>query len=239
MTLAIFDLDNTLLGGDSDHLWGRFLVEQGIVDGEYYEHENNRFYEEYKAGTLDIRAYQRFALAPLVGQEPETLAAWHRRYMAEKIAAIMLPAARTLLDWHLGQGHFPLVITATNSFITAPIVAALGVEDYLATEPELVGGRYTGDVTGIPTFQHGKVQRLAQWLEQTGHNLAGAWFYSDSHNDLPLLEQVDHPVAVDPDDTLRSHAEARGWDIITLRRGERPLPLARDEVRGTMDEEAL
>ncbi|GAB4291473.1 MAG: HAD family hydrolase [Thiohalomonadaceae bacterium] len=237
MTLAIFDLDNTLLGGDSDYLWGRFLVEQGIVDGAYYERENNRFYEEYKAGTLDIRAYQRFALAPLVGQAPETLAAWHRRYMAEKIRPILLPASRHLLDWHRSQGHVPLIITATNRFITEPIVAALGVEHFLATEPEVVNGRYTGDITGIPTFQHGKVERLAQWLEQTGYNLAGAWFYSDSHNDLPLLEQVDNPVAVDPDDTLRSHAEARGWDIITLRRGERPMPLTRDEAQGVRDEE--
>jgi HAD superfamily hydrolase (TIGR01490 family) len=237
MTLAIFDLDNTLLGGDSDHLWGRFLVEQGIVDGAFYERENNRFYEEYKAGTLDIRAYQRFALAPLVGQAPETLAEWHRRYMAEKISAILLPAAHHLLDWHRGQGHVPLIITATNSFITTPIVAALGVENFLATEPELLHGRYTGDITGIPTFQRGKVERLAQWLNETGYNLAGAWFYSDSHNDLPLLEQVDHPVAVDPDDTLRSHAEARCWDIITLRQGERPMPLAGDAEQETRDEE--
>jgi len=226
LTLAIFDLDNTLLGGDSDYLWGRFLVQEGIVDGERYERENNRFYEEYKAGTLDIYAYQRFALAPLVGQEPETLAAWHRRYMADKIAPLMLPASRHLLDWHRSQGHVLLIITATNRFITAPIAAALGVEHLLATEPEVVRGRYTGNVVGIPTFQQGKVRRLEQWLGETGYNLEGAWFYSDSHNDLPLLELVPQPVAVDPDDTLHSHAEIKGWDIITLRRGDRPRPLS-------------
>ncbi len=225
MTLAIFDLDNTLLGGDSDHLWGRFLVEQGIVDGERYEQENNRFYEEYKAGTLDIFAYQRFALAPLVGQEPATLEEWHRRYMAQKIGPIILPAGRALLEWHRAQGHTLLIITATNRFITAPIAAELGVSELLATEPEVIDGRYTGNVVDIPTFQQGKVRRLERWLGETGHNLAGAWFYSDSHNDLPLLELVDQPVAVDPDDTLRSHAEAKGWDLLTLRHGPRPQPL--------------
>lgn len=229
MTLAIFDLDNTLLGGDSDYLWGRFLIEQGIVDGKHHDRENNRFYEEYLAGTLDIRAYQRFALSPLIGRDPATLAAWHRQYMAEKIQPLLLPAAHYLLDWHRSQGHLPMIITATNNFITGPIATAFGVEHLLAVEPEILHGQYTGEITGIPTFQHGKVKRLQLWLNESGHNLAGAWFYSDSHNDLPLLEQVDNPVAVDPDDTLRSHAEAKGWNIITLRQGERPMPLAQDE----------
>lgn len=229
MTLAIFDLDNTLLGGDSDHLWGRFLIDEGIVDGQHYERENDRFYDDYKAGTLDIFAYQRFALAPLVGRDPATLEAWHRRYMAEKIAPIVLPAGRTLVEWHRSQGHTLLIITATNRFITAPIAKVLGVDHLLATEPEVVRGSYTGEVTGIPTFQQGKVERLQQWLRETGHNLAGAWFYSDSHNDLPLLELVEHPVAVDPDETLRSHAEALNWDIITLRAGPQPLPLAPEQ----------
>jgi len=234
VTLAIFDLDNTLLGGDSDHLWGRFLIEEGIVDGRRYGRENDRFYEEYKAGTLDIFAYQRFVLAPLVGREPATLEGWLRRYMAEKIGPIVLPAGRTLVEWHRSQGHTLLIITATNRFITAPIAASLGIEALLATEPEVVQGRYTGAVTGVPTFQQGKVERLEQWLRETGHNLAGAWFYSDSHNDLPLLELVEHPVAVDPDETLRSHAETLGWDMLTLRQGERPLPLEdRDKVRDT------
>ena len=237
MTLAIFDLDNTLLSDDSDHLWGCFLAQQGIVDGRSHQRENDRFYEEYKSGTLDIFAYQRFILAPLVDREPATLEAWHRRYMTEMIAPIILPAGRTLVEWHRSQGHTLLIITATNRFITAPIAAALGVDALLATEPEVVQGRYTGNIVGIPTFQQGKVERLEQWLRETSHNLAGAWFYSDSHNDLPLLELVAHPVAVDPDETLRSHAETLGWDIVTLRRGERPQPLARDEGRGTKYEE--
>lgn len=226
MTLAIFDLDNTLLGGDSDHLWGSFLVDKGIVEAAQYSAQNDYFYNEYLAGTLDIRAYQRFALAPLVGQDSSTLKAWHQEYMEEKIRDILLPASFYLLDWHRSQGHLPLVITATNRFITAPIVEAFGIELMLATEPEITASGYTGEIIGTPTFQHGKVERLNQWLEETGHNLEGAWFYSDSHNDLPLLERVANPVAVDPDSTLHAHALAKGWDIITLRTGNRPQALA-------------
>jgi HAD superfamily hydrolase (TIGR01490 family) len=215
--LAVFDLDNTLLGGDSDYLWGRFLVEEGIVDSVIYERENERFYQEYQAGTLDIYEYQRFALAPLVGRDQRTLQAWHRRFMAKKIEPIVLPAARELLTEHRERGDYLLIITATNRFVTAPIADLLGVDELLATEPELRDGGYTGEVVGIPTFREGKVRRLEQWLEKSGHNLAGSSFYSDSHNDLPLLEMVERPVAVDPDETLESHARAKGWEIITLR----------------------
>ncbi|MCK5639959.1 MAG: HAD family hydrolase [Gammaproteobacteria bacterium] len=217
MSLAIFDLDNTLLGGDSDYLWGEFLVEQGIVDGEFYLRENERYYEEYKAGTLDIFAYQRFCLAPIANREPEELQRWHAQFMTEKIAPIMLPAARELLTKHREQEDELLIITATNRFITGPIASAFGVDSLLATEPEQKDGRYTGDIVGIPCFQDGKVKRLEQWLQQTGHNLAGSWFYSDSRNDLPLLEMVEHPVAVDADETLESHAKSKGWEIISLR----------------------
>jgi HAD superfamily hydrolase (TIGR01490 family) len=215
--LAIFDLDNTLLGGDSDYLWGRFLIEQGVVDGAYYERENERFYAEYKAGTLDILEYQRFSLAPVKGHSVEAIRGWHQRYMAEKIAPIMLPAARTLLDEHRRAGDFLLIITATNRLVTQPIADAFGVDDMLATEPEIVAGHYTGEIVDIPCFQQGKVQRLRAWLERSGFNLAGSAFYSDSHNDLPLLELVERPVAVDPDDTLRDHARARGWQVMSLR----------------------
>ncbi len=217
MTLAIFDLDNTLLGGDSDYLWGRFLVERGIVDGVYYERENQRFYDEYKAGVLNIHEFLNFSLKPLAEHDPETLRRWHREFMASHIAPIMQPKARTLLERHRQQGHFLLIITATNHFVTAPIAEALGVDDLLATDPEFHDGCYTGRVSGIPCFREGKVQRLEAWLKTTGRNLAGSWFYSDSHNDLPLLEMVEHPVAVDPDETLEDHARTRGWEIISLR----------------------
>lgn len=217
MSLAIFDLDNTLLGGDSDYLWGRFLVEREIVDGERYERENQRFYDEYKAGTLDIFEFLEFSLAPLARHDRAQLQRWHADFMAEKIAPIMLPAARELLAKHRRQGDYLLIITATNAFVTAPIAEALGVDHLLATEPEQRDGAYTGKVAGTPCFKEGKVERLEQWLAETGRNLAGSWFYSDSHNDLPLLERVSHPVAVDPDETLAAHAEAKGWPILSLR----------------------
>lgn len=217
LSLAIFDLDNTLLGGDSDYLWGRFLIEQGIVDALHYERENNRFYDEYRAGQLDIHEFLRFSLAPLAGQDPETLHAWHKRFMAEKIRPIILPRARELLQQHRRQGDYLLIITATNRFVTGPIAEELGVDDMLATEAAMENGRYTGEVADIPCFRQGKVQRLEKWLAGNGMNLEGSWFYSDSHNDLPLLELVTHPVAVDADETLSDHARQKGWPQITLR----------------------
>lgn len=217
MTLAIFDLDNTLLGGDSDYLWGNYLVEKGLVDGAHYERENQRFYDEYRSGRLDIYEFLDFSLRPLAETPAALLLALREQFMREKIEPIILPAARKLLDHHRQRGHLLLIITATNQFVTAPIAAVLGVEHLLATDPEMIDGRYTGRVAGIPTFREGKVQRLTEWLQQYGHHLADAWFYSDSHNDLPLLELVTNPVAVDPDETLRVHAEAKGWPVISLR----------------------
>lgn len=217
MTLAIFDLDNTLLGGDSDYLWGRFLVEQGIVDGEKYERENQRFYEEYKAGTLDIYEFLHFSLRPLSEHDMATLAEWHKQFMAEKISPIMLPRAAALLDKHRAAGDYLLIITATNRFVTEPIAEVLGVDELIATDPEIVNGRYTGNVSGTPCFQQGKVTRLEQWLKQSGHNLTGSYFYSDSRNDIPLLEMVANPVAVDPDEMLEDHAQMKGWPILSLR----------------------
>jgi HAD superfamily hydrolase (TIGR01490 family) len=222
MTLAIFDLDNTLLGGDSDYLWGRFLVEQHVVDGPEYERENERFYREYVAGTLNIYDFLRFQLRPLAEHEPAQLLAWRKQFLQEKIEPVMLPAARKLLQRHRQHGHTLLIITATNRFITQPIAERLGVEHLLATEPEQKDGRYTGGVTGIPCYQDGKVKRLRQWLDAHDQGLQGSWFYSDSHNDLPLLEQVTHPVAVDPDATLAAHAERHGWPVITLREPRAP-----------------
>lgn len=217
MQLAIFDLDNTLLAGDSDYLWGRFLAERGIVDAEFYEKENHRFYEEYKAGQLNIFEFLAFSLKPLTEHPPEALASLHREFMQDCIQPIIPTAARRLLARHRENGDVLLIITATNRFITAPIAEELGVPHLLATDPEMRNGRYTGRVDGTPCFREGKVERLRAWLKQTGYNLAKSWFYSDSHNDLPLLEMVTHPVAVDPDETLADHAEAKGWPIISLR----------------------
>ena len=215
--LAIFDLDNTLLAGDSDYLWGKFLAERGIVDAAFYEKENQRFYEEYKTGQLDIFEFLAFSLKPLTEHTPEVLASLHREFMQICIQPIITPAARKLLARHQESGDVLLIITATNRFITAPIAEELGVPHLLATDPEMHNGRYTGRVAGTPCFREGKVERLQAWLKQTGYNLAKSWFYSDSHNDLPLLEMVSHPVAVDPDETLTDHAEAKGWPIISLR----------------------
>ena len=217
MTLAIFDLDNTLIGGDSDHLWGCFVCEQGLVDGTDFAARNEQFYEDYKAGALDIDAYLRFALSPLVGHSKEQLDAWHREFMATKIMPIMLPRAAELIDRHRQQGNELLIVTATNSFITGPIAHALGIDELLACEGEIVDGRYTGEPSGVPTYHTGKVTRLHQWLQGRDTTLEGAWFYSDSHNDLPLLELVDNPVAVDPDDILLARAQELGWPVISLR----------------------
>lgn len=217
MSLAIFDLDNTLLGDDSDYLWGRFLIEQGLVDEDDYERENQRFYDAYRAGTLDIQAFLNFMLQPLSAHPTARLLEWRARFLQDKIEPIILPEALALLARHRNAGDTLLIITATNRFITEPIAQRLGVPHLLATDIEFIDGRYTGRPLGTPCFQHGKVERLRAWLAETGRELAGSWFYSDSHNDLPLLDLVTHPVAVDPDQTLAQYARERGWPIISLR----------------------
>ncbi len=217
MSLAIFDLDNTLLSIDSDHAWGEFLVEQGAVDPVAYREANERFLADYNAGTLDMAAFLEMALKPLAENTPEQLAAWHQQFMASKIEPHILPKAEELLARHRTKGDTLLIITATNRFITGPIAERLGVDNLIAVEPEMVDGRYTGRVDGVPSYREGKVIRLQAWLEAQDITMDGAWFYSDSHNDLPLLEKVDHPVAVDPDDTLRKVAEERHWRIMSLR----------------------
>ncbi len=217
MTLAIFDLDNTLLVGDSDHAWGEFLIGRGLVDADSYRTQNDAFYADYCRGELDIIAYNEFVYAVLVRETPETLAAWHRDFMQTQVAGMILPKGRELLQKHRDAGHRLLIITATNRFITAPIAAELGVADLIATEPEMKEGRYTGKVAGTPCYQHGKIERLQQWLAETGESADGCWFYSDSRNDIPLLEYATHPVAVDPDEALRAHAASNSWPVISLR----------------------
>ncbi|MGD9787704.1 MAG: HAD family hydrolase [Sulfuricellaceae bacterium] len=220
MKLALFDLDNTLLGGDSDFEWAQFLIGQGVLDREVYEARNQEFYDQYKAGTLDIHEFLDFQLKPLSRHSRRQLDAWHERFMADSIRPIVLPKGRELIEHHRNQGHELVIVTATNSFVTAPIARELGVSHLIATEPEQNGGEFTGGVAGTPSFRDGKVARLGQWLQARGLNwddVEESWFYSDSLNDLPLLARVTHPVAVDPDDTLRAHAASHGWKILSLR----------------------
>jgi HAD superfamily hydrolase (TIGR01490 family) len=217
MTLAIFDLDNTLLAGDSDCEWGRFLADLGVVEAAAYERENRRFYAEYQAGTLDIREFARFAYKPLKDHPLAELNRWRDSFMEERVRPLILPKGRALIEQHRAEGDLPVIITSTNRFITEPIARALGVEHLLASEPEFKAGCYTGELVGVPCFREGKVTRLMQWLAENGHDLDGSWFYSDSHNDIPLLERVSHPVAVDADVKLAQHARQRGWPLISLR----------------------
>lgn len=217
MSLAIFDLDNTLISIDSDHAWGEFLLEQGAVDPVDYQEANERFMADYNAGTLDIAAFLEVALKPLTEHSPEQLAAWHQQFMASKIEPHILSKGEEIVARHRTLGDTLLIITATNRFITGPIAERLGIDNLIAVEPEVVDGRYTGRVVGTPSFREGKVVRLQQWIEGHDVSMDGAWFYSDSHNDLPLLEQVKHPIAVDPDDTLRQVAKERQWRIMSLR----------------------
>jgi len=225
MKLAIFDLDNTLLGGDSDHAWGEFLIEQGLVDAETHRARNDEFYRQYQAGSLDIADYVAFAAEPIAGLAPERLKSLHDRFMESHVRPMLLPAASRLLDSHRQSGDFRLIITATNRFITGPIAVLLGADALIATELETVDGIYTGRMHGVPCFQQGKVTRLRKWLEarNAGHSdtqtlgLENSIFYSDSFNDLPLLECAAESVAVDPDERLRETARQRGWPIISLR----------------------
>jgi HAD superfamily hydrolase (TIGR01490 family) len=217
LTLAIFDLDNTLLRGDSDHAWGRFLIENHIVDGEEYERENERYYAQYQAGTLDIMEFLAFALRPLALHDRATLDAWHRQYMQSKVLPMITPAARALVNLHRANGDTLVIITATNRFVTEPIAEEFEIPHLIATEPEVREGRFTGKVAGTPCYREGKVTRLKSWMQQQGQTFQDIWFYSDSHNDLPLLSIVDHPVAVNPDEILDREARKRGWQILPLR----------------------
>ncbi|MCX7897962.1 MAG: HAD-IB family hydrolase [Rhodocyclaceae bacterium] len=227
MRLALFDLDNTLLAGDSDFAWAQFLIAKGVLDREVHAAKNQAFYDDYKAGVLDIEAFLAFQLAPLSRHTRSELDAWHREFMATYIAPMMTPAARTLVARHRDAGDLCAVVTATNSFVTGPIARAFGIEHLIATIPACENGHFTGKVRGIPAFREGKIARVEAWLETLGlwwGSFAETWFYSDSLNDLPLLQRVSHPVAVDPDDTLRREAASRGWPIMSLRTSTHTTP---------------
>jgi HAD superfamily hydrolase (TIGR01490 family) len=196
------------------------LVDAGIVDRHYYEQTNHKFYEDYKQGKLDIVKFLQFSLAPLALHDAEQLYSWRAEFVKTRIKPIVLPAALALVDKHRQQGDTLLVITATNRFITTPIVELFGIEHLLATTPEFLHGQYTGKFTDAPCYQAGKITHLQQWLTQNQASMEGSWFYSDSHNDLPLLSLVSHPVAVDPDETLLAHAQQQNWPVISLRGGD-------------------
>lgn len=220
MDLALFDLDNTLLAGDSDFEWAQFLISKGVLDAEVYAARNREFYEQYKAGTLDIHEFLEFQLRPLSRHPRPELEGWHREFMATRIRPLIGDQARALVRRHLASGALAAIVTATNSFITGPIARELGVAHLVATIPAQEGGVFTGKPRGAPAFREGKIARVEAWLESLGCWWGGferSFFYSDSLNDLPLLSRVTDPIAVDPDDTLRRHAEAHGWPVITLR----------------------
>lgn len=219
--LALFDLDNTLLAGDSDYEWAQFLIDRGVLERERYEARNLQFYEQYKAGVLNIYEFLEFQLKPLAQYPRAQLDEWHRGFMQTRIQPMISAGARALVDKH--SEDLRAIITATNTFVTGPIAREFGVDHLVATIPEESAGCFTGGVAGLPCFREGKVTRLHGWLGELGRrfeDFAETWFYSDSANDLPLLELVSHPVVVDPDPRLEAHAASRGWPILRLHSGE-------------------
>lgn len=217
MALAIFDLDNTLIAGDSDHSWGEFLVDQHIVDREFYKKMNDKFYADYESGCLDIYAYLEFSVQPLTKFSIKDLQSLHQQFMREVIDSMKLGQAKELINHHRQAGDRLLVITSTNRFIVEPICKSLGINEIIATDLEIIDNKYTGKVMGTPTFQEGKVERFNQWLKEQKESSDGSYFYSDSINDMPMLLEVAYPIAVDPDSALRKEAESRNWEIISLR----------------------
>ncbi len=222
MQLALFDLDNTLLSGDSDFEWAQFLIAKGVLDPEVHAAQNEIFYEQYKEGTLDIHEFLDFQLQPLARHPRTQLDAWHREFMDTRILPIIGEQARTLANKHLANGDLCAIVTATNSFVTGPICREFKIPHLIATIPAQENGQFTGKPRGLPSFREGKITRVEDWLESIGlcwGSFEKSWFYSDSFNDLPLLALVSHPVAVDPDNRLNSHAQAANWPILSLRNG--------------------
>ena len=220
MNLALFDLDNTILAGDSDYNWSRFLIQEGYLDGAIHAEKNEKFYADYKAGTLDIYAFVEFQFKPLARNPRTVLNQLLKKYVEEVIKPMITEKARALVKKHQDEGDLIIVITATNSFITKPIAELFGIENLIGTDPEEKEGEFTGKVSGLPSFKEGKVTRLEAWLKGKNLSLASfekSYFYSDSHNDLPLMQKVTHPVAVDSDDVLSEYAQSKGWPQISLR----------------------
>ncbi|QDC70942.1 HAD family hydrolase [Candidatus Methylopumilus universalis] len=220
MNLALFDLDNTILAGDSDYNWSRFLIQEGYLDGAIHAEKNEKFYADYKAGTLDIYAFVEFQFKPLARNPRTVLNQLLKKYVEEVIKPMITEKARALVKRHQEEGDLIIVITATNSFITKPIAELFGIENLIGTDPEEKEGEFTGKVSGLPSFKEGKVTRLEAWLKNKKLSLASfekSYFYSDSHNDLPLMQKVTHPVAVDSDDVLSEYAKSKGWPQISLR----------------------
>lgn len=220
MNLALFDLDNTILAGDSDYNWSRFLIQEGYLDGAIHAEKNEKFYADYKAGTLDIYAFVEFQFKPLARNPRTVLNQLLKKYVEEVIKPMITEKARALVKRHQDEGDLIIVITATNSFITKPIAELFGIENLIGTDPEEKEGEFTGKVLGLPSFKEGKVTRLEVWLKNKNLSLAcfeKSYFYSDSHNDLPLMQKVTHPVAVDSDDVLSEYAKSKGWPQISLR----------------------
>ena len=222
MNLALFDLDNTLLTGDSDFEWAQFLISKGVVDRELQEAKNIQFYEQYKAGTLDIHEFLAFQLAPLARHSRAELDAWHAEYLERHIRPIISIEARDVVRQHLENGDLCAIVTATNTFVTGPIAREFGIPHLIGTIPavDVQSGAFSGTPSGEPSFREGKIIRVEAWLESLGlwwGSFEDSFFYSDSHNDLPLMGKVKTPVAVDPDDKLRAHAEAHDWISISLR----------------------
>lgn len=215
--LALFDLDNTLLAGDSDHGWGEFMVSQGLVDGADYGAKNDSFYQDYVAGKLNMSAYAEFVLAPLTQYSTAKLDSIHQQFMQTVVIPMIAPKTQALLQQHRNAGDVLVIVTATNDFITAPIAAYLDIPHLIATPAELLNGRYTGRLSGPPCFQAGKIDKLNAWMARHDYTIEGAYFYSDSHNDIPLLSLVDQPMVVDPDTKLEAHAVAHAWPIMSLR----------------------
>ncbi len=217
MALALFDLDNTLLDGDSDYEWGNFLVSKKLVDEVEYEQANTYFYEQYKNGTLDIVEFSAFSFKPLSLRDRKELDVLHKEFMQSYILPRIKPQTVKVLNKHKDQGDTLVIITATNSFITRPIATHLDIQHLIATEPKIIDGRYTTEIEGTPCFQEGKVTRLNEWLKTNKETMTGSYFYSDSINDLPLLEIVDTPIVIDPDEKLREVATKRSWEVTTLK----------------------
>lgn len=217
MALAIFDLDETLIAADSDNAWGEFVADHELVDPDAHREENARFFADYKEGTLDIDAYLRFACKVLAEHDMDTLNDLRRTFFEERIQPMLLPKAQALIDSHRERGDRLLIVTATIEFVTRPIADHYGIETLIAPIPEIRGDRYTGGIVGVPSFREGKVIRIREWLKHTGESLDGSYCYSDSHNDVPMLELATYPHAVDPDPKLESIARERAWPIISLR----------------------